>query len=605
MHRAGARRLRRARAGARSTGRPASTGDSVRKSSSTRPCASSSPNVDGPASASTSECPRLAQQLERGAEIDEVAVVHRDDVRHDALEPRRTAHRRQHDGVARAPDASGSSEAPVVTTATAGCSDLPSRARKLRERALRRPDRRLRAASARSATRAACREPISTTSANARSRPITNLSSSLSSAISAFERSSPGIATTPSSVSTKFAYTHWPVEAELAGVERAQLVRQLALREAVLLPEELEAHGSSGAHLVEELAPQVGVLVVEPAPERRDRARPFLLDAAHLRAEMGRLEVHRDAARRDELDERVRDLLAEPLLHREAARVEPDEPRQLRDAEDLAVRDVRDVRRRRGTAARDARRARRTRSAPRRSGCASRRRRADARTGTPCAASRRRRSPPVASNIARRKRRGVSRVPGVSRSMPNAVRISATLLLVAHPLLRRDRALVVWFRPGRELNDVQAKPPDWMESSDEEPGDEDELREQEPHVRRAGGRPRCRRRRPRAATTCRAARARRPFDEIGAAVRAGAARRAGPASRRARRRPGRAPIASQAAGAPRARRSTLKLTLSTAVSATKPSAASERPAGVPPERPRRARRRRAGRTRSRGSGRTP
>ena len=59
---------------------------------------------------------------------------------------------------------------------------------------------------------------------------------------------------------------------------------------------------------------------------------------------MRRLEVHGDAARRDELDERVGDLLPEPLLHGESARVEAHEPRQLRDAEDLAAGDVRDVR---------------------------------------------------------------------------------------------------------------------------------------------------------------------------------------------------------------------------------------------------------------------
>src|SRR5207248_2687865 len=96
--------------------------------------------------------------------------------------------------------------------------------------------------------------------------------------------------------------------------------------------------GPAAAHLVEEPAPQIGVLAVEPAPERRHRAGAFLLDAAHLRAEMRSLDVHRDAARSHELEQSVRDLLAEALLHREAARIEPDESRQLRDAEDLAIR---------------------------------------------------------------------------------------------------------------------------------------------------------------------------------------------------------------------------------------------------------------------------
>ena len=93
---------------------------------------------------------------------------------------------------------------------------------------------------------------------------------------------------------------------------------------------------------MQELAPQLGVLE-RAAPERRDRAR-VLLDAAHLRAEVRRLEVDGDAARRDELDERVGDLLAEPLLHGEAPREQAHEPRQLRDADDPVAGDVADVR---------------------------------------------------------------------------------------------------------------------------------------------------------------------------------------------------------------------------------------------------------------------
>src|SRR5690349_8603053 len=95
----------------------------------------------------------------------------------------------------------------------------------------------------------------------------------------------------------------------------------------------------------EELAAQVGVLVVEPAPERRHRARALFLNAAHLGAQMCGLEANGDAARAHELHERVGDLLAEALLHREPAGIETDEPRQLRDAEDLVGRDVADVRR--------------------------------------------------------------------------------------------------------------------------------------------------------------------------------------------------------------------------------------------------------------------
>ena len=53
--------------------------------------------------------------------------------------------------------------------------------------------------------------------------------------------------------------------------------------------------------------------------------------------------LHRDAARAGELPQSVGDLLGEPLLHREAPRVEPHEPRELRDAEDLVAGDVADV----------------------------------------------------------------------------------------------------------------------------------------------------------------------------------------------------------------------------------------------------------------------
>src|SRR5581483_3974150 len=81
--------------------------------------------------------------------------------------------------------------------------------------------------------------------------------------------------------------------------------------------------------LQQELAAQVGVLVEEAAPERRRRPRAVLGHAARV----------------DELDERVRDLLAHPFLDGEAACVEADDPRQLRDADDLAARDVCHVRR--------------------------------------------------------------------------------------------------------------------------------------------------------------------------------------------------------------------------------------------------------------------
>ena len=50
----------------------------------------------------------------------------------------------------------------------------------------------------------------------------------------------------------------------------------------------------------------------------------MLLDAAHLRAEVRRLEPHGDTFGLDERDERVGYLLTEPLLDGEPAREEPD-----------------------------------------------------------------------------------------------------------------------------------------------------------------------------------------------------------------------------------------------------------------------------------------
>src|SRR5581483_2295374 len=79
------------------------------------------------------------------------------------------------------------------------------------------------------------------------------------------------------------------------------------------------------------------------APERRRSSRTVLRDAAHLRAEVRGVEMNGDAARLDQLDERIGDLLSQPLLHREAPRVEPDDPGQLGDADDLAPGDVRDM----------------------------------------------------------------------------------------------------------------------------------------------------------------------------------------------------------------------------------------------------------------------
>src|SRR5205085_3856659 len=109
-------------------------------------------------------------------------------------------------------------------------------------------------------------------------------------------------------------------------------------------PASNRSSSGSGTDEREEVLPQRGLVRVAPAPERRHRARVLLPDTAHLRAQMGGLEVDGDAVRVDQLDERVGDLLAEPLLDGEAPRVELDEPGQLGDADDLVARDVGDVR---------------------------------------------------------------------------------------------------------------------------------------------------------------------------------------------------------------------------------------------------------------------
>src|SRR5207247_3805459 len=92
-----------------------------------------------------------------------------------------------------------------------------------------------------------------------------------------------------------------------------------------------QTRATSATDELQELAPQLGVFLERTAPERRHGAR-VLLDASHLRAEVRRFELDGDAFGLDQLDQRVGDLLAEPLLHGEAARVEPHEAGQLRDA---------------------------------------------------------------------------------------------------------------------------------------------------------------------------------------------------------------------------------------------------------------------------------
>src|SRR3954471_4480266 len=97
-----------------------------------------------------------------------------------------------------------------------------------------------------------------------------------------------------------------------------------------------------GVYLAQKLLPQREVRV-RAAPERRHGGGVFF-DAAHPRAPVRRLEVDRHPRRRDELDQRVGDLLPDSLLDREALAEETHEPGQLRDTDDLLTRDIADVR---------------------------------------------------------------------------------------------------------------------------------------------------------------------------------------------------------------------------------------------------------------------
>ncbi len=70
----------------------------------------------------------------------------------------------------------------------------------------------------------------------------------------------------------------------------------------------------------------------------------LLLDAAHHHAQVLRLDHHRHAQRLERLLDAVADLDRQPLLHLQPARIGIDHARDLRQADDLAVRNVGDVR---------------------------------------------------------------------------------------------------------------------------------------------------------------------------------------------------------------------------------------------------------------------
>src|SRR6202521_1813436 len=85
-------------------------------------------------------------------------------------------------------------------------------------------------------------------------------------------------------------------------------------------------------------------LVEDAAQRGGDRLRSRLLDAAHLDAEVPRLDHHHRTLRLQLLFEERHDLLGDPLLQLRALGVELENARELRQAEDPVARDVGDVR---------------------------------------------------------------------------------------------------------------------------------------------------------------------------------------------------------------------------------------------------------------------
>ena len=84
--------------------------------------------------------------------------------------------------------------------------------------------------------------------------------------------------------------------------------------------------------------------LAECAEHRRcDHHRILLLHAAHHHAQMARFDHHAHALRVDRIHDCLRDLLGQPLLQLQPARVHVDQTRELADAEDRAARDVADV----------------------------------------------------------------------------------------------------------------------------------------------------------------------------------------------------------------------------------------------------------------------
>src|SRR5438132_1797707 len=148
-----------------------------------------------------------------------------------------------------------------------------------------------------------------------------------------------------------------PMEVDALAIEAAVFIRaqgrvpQLMSGIESLATADAHTEGSThGACLVfvtsvaelQEFVAELLVRFVGTPPEGGPGGRLLLANPPHLHAKVGGVKVNRDAVGGENSIKRVDDLAPEPLLHREAASVEPDDPGELGKPDDALVRDVTD-----------------------------------------------------------------------------------------------------------------------------------------------------------------------------------------------------------------------------------------------------------------------
>src|SRR6266446_1220500 len=100
---------------------------------------------------------------------------------------------------------------------------------------------------------------------------------------------------------------------------------------------------STRARDVQELVSQLRIRLVVPAPEGRPCRRLGLANAAHLGAEVNRVEVDGNTVGLQDARESLRDFTPEPFLNGKTPSEEPHQPGELGDADDVLVGDVAQV----------------------------------------------------------------------------------------------------------------------------------------------------------------------------------------------------------------------------------------------------------------------